>query len=260
MTTYDEKRQAKIERLQASAEAKRKEATRRYETAHDAASRIPFGQPILVGHHSEKADRANRNRIENGFCKSFELQDEAARLEARAQAIANNTAIFSDDPQASEKLEEKIAKLEARQDMMKKANALIRKNDRAGLAYMGFSESRIDELLTPDFCGRVGFADFELKNNNANLRRLKARAEQLAKQQATPDKDENIDGVKVEWRPSENRIRVIYPGRVDPDTFKKLRQYGYRATQETGTFSAYYNYHAAQFVQGLRTAATETPK
>lgn len=260
MTTYDEKRQAKIERLQASAEAKRKEATRRYETAHDAASRIPFGQPILVGHHSEKADRANRNRIENGFRKSFELQDEADRLEARAQAIANNTAIFSDDPQASEKLEEKITKLEARQDMMKKANALIRKNDRAGLADMGFSESRIDELLTPDFCGRVGFADFELKNNNANLRRLKARAEQLAKQQATPDKDEDIDGVRVEWRPSENRIRVIYPGRVAPDTFKKLRQHGYRATQETGTFSAYYNHHAAQFVQGLRTAAKETPK
>lgn len=254
MTTYEEKKQARIERLQARAEAKRKEAEARYTTAHEAASRIPMGQPILVGHHSEKGDRAYRNRIENNFRKSFELEKEAERLEARAEAAANNTAIFSDDPQASEKLEEKIARLEARQDMMKKANALIRKNDREGLANMGFSEARINALFTPDFCGRIGFVDFELKNNNANIRRLKERAEQLAKQQATPDKDEEIGEVKVEWRPNENRIRVIFPGRVDADTFKKLRQHGYRAMKEAGTFSAYYNNNAAYLVKELRTA------
>lgn len=36
-------------------------------------------------------------------------------------------------------------------------------------------------ILQPDFCGRVGYADYELTNNNANIRRMKQRLEQLEK-------------------------------------------------------------------------------
>ena len=42
--------------------------------------------------------------------------------------------IFSDDPDATEKLVDKIERLKKRQGVMKRANQLIRKADREGLS------------------------------------------------------------------------------------------------------------------------------
>jgi Domain of unknown function (DUF3560) len=89
-----------------------------------------MAQPILVGHHSEKRDRRYRGRIESHFRASAELQDKSAYYTARTQAAEENTAIFSNDPKAEEKVEERIVPLEKRQEIMKKANAMVRKGDR----------------------------------------------------------------------------------------------------------------------------------
>lgn len=55
-----------------------------YSRAKDMASVIPFGQPILVGHHSEKRDRNYRGRIEGTFKKAFEESDKAAYYAGKA--------------------------------------------------------------------------------------------------------------------------------------------------------------------------------
>lgn len=63
--TREERRQARIERyrkLAANATAQSEELFRKSSRMADA---IPFGQPILVGHYSEKSDRNYRNRIRN---------------------------------------------------------------------------------------------------------------------------------------------------------------------------------------------------
>lgn len=49
------------------------------------ASIIPFGQPILVGHHSEQRDRNYRDRIHNTFGKAFAEQDKAAYYHSKAE-------------------------------------------------------------------------------------------------------------------------------------------------------------------------------
>jgi hypothetical protein len=55
---------------------------------------------------------------------------------------------------------------------MKRANHLIRKADREGLADLGFSEETITKLFAQDFAGRAGFPNYALENNSANIRRL----------------------------------------------------------------------------------------
>ena len=68
--------------------------------------------------------------------------------------------ISSDDPQAVEKLEAKLATLEKHQEMMKAANAAIRMKDPAKgdakLAELGYTPEDIAKLRAPDFCGRIG--------------------------------------------------------------------------------------------------------
>ena len=70
---YDTKRQARYERLLKAAERASMESQSLHNQAHEMASVIPFGQPILIGHYSEGRDRRYRARIENKFRKGFEL-------------------------------------------------------------------------------------------------------------------------------------------------------------------------------------------
>lgn len=256
---YEEKRQARYERLLAAAEKAEREGQSSLKSGEQMFDHIPMGQPILIGHHSEKRDRNYRERARNKISRGYEYLKKAESMRERAQAIENNQAIFSDDPLAVEKLGGKIVQLEARQERMKATNAAIRKGDRDALMAMGHAEHLINRWLDPapmPWPGK-GYPAFEITNNGANIRRLKERAERVDKQQSTPDKDEQIGDVLIEWRASENRIRVIYPSRVDRPTFDKLRQHGYRAMKEAGTFSAYYNGNAAYFVKELRELAAK---
>src|SRR3546814_6550879 len=103
--------------------------------------------------------------------------------ELRRKAASVGTAgISSEDPEAGEKIADKVARLEAKQARMKAANAAIRKLRKAGptaqiaaLVELGFGQSGVTALSEPECCGRIGFLDYEMDNNNANIRRLKAR-------------------------------------------------------------------------------------
>src|ERR1700723_640844 len=59
------------------------------ERAHDAVSRIaddiPLGQPILIGHHSERHARKDAERIENGMRKTVKMWHTAKYWEDRAK-------------------------------------------------------------------------------------------------------------------------------------------------------------------------------
>ena len=49
------------------------------------ADNIPFGQPILVGHHSERHARKHAEQIENGMRKAVKMWETAAYWERRAK-------------------------------------------------------------------------------------------------------------------------------------------------------------------------------
>lgn len=234
---YAAKQERRIARLERAAARKRAEGTARVDKAHRMAEIIPFGQPILIGHHSEQRDRNYRDKIHNNFGKGYEMLSEAADLEARAKAAAQNTAIFSDDPDATEKLEAKIARLEKRQEMMRQANKLVRKQDRAGLAEMGYDEAQITALFTPDFCGRVGYADYQLTNNGANIRRLRERIKDLERAAARPEAAPvEIGGVRIEENKEANRLQIFFPGKPGAEVRADLKARGFRWAPSEGAW------------------------
>lgn len=56
------------------------------------ASAIPFGQPILVGHHSERRARKHAQKIENGMRRAVNLFETSEYWERRAEASLRHAA------------------------------------------------------------------------------------------------------------------------------------------------------------------------
>ncbi|KMZ11158.1 putative plasmid protein, partial [Candidatus Burkholderia humilis] len=161
-------------RLGARADLARSASKMTYTRAKVIASDIPFGQPILCGHHFERRDRNYRGLIHNTFGKVLALHDQAKELGRRAIALGKSD-LSSDDPEAIGKLRAKLAELEELHERMTHTNALIRRNDYAGLEQMGYTASAITNLFRPDYRGRAGFASYELTNIGTNIRYIRDR-------------------------------------------------------------------------------------
>ena len=129
MNSYEAKQEAKRERLLERADKAEAESRRRNQTANEMASAIPLGQPILVGHLSEKRDRNYRGRIDSNYRKSYEADKKAQELRARAHSVGTG-GVSSDDPDAVAKLKEELAPRVKKQEMMKRVNAACRKGQR----------------------------------------------------------------------------------------------------------------------------------
>ena len=227
MQDYEERQERKRERLENAAEKAANESAARIGAARRMTDHIPFGQPILVGHHSEKRHRRDLDRINSNMSKGFEAHKRAEELSRRADAIGTG-GVSSDDPAAVAKLEAELAKLEAMHARMKTANVLVRKKDRAGLIASGFTEKQADGLLTPDFCGRLGFPSYAITNNGANIRRVKERIESLRALAVRPVM-ETIEGEgwTITEDADENRVLISFDEKPSAEMRAKLRSAGF---------------------------------
>ncbi len=227
---FEKRKQNRIDHAREQAEKKKQEAASLHKKADQMSEHIPFGQPILKGHHSEKADRRYRRRIRDTYSKAVEASDKASYYADKAKTIENNDAIFSDDPDAIEKLEERIEELQQLQEFMKAANKLILKRNKVEfLKLVGASEELWEELNQPGRFGGMGYASFELKNNGANLRRLKSRRNELQRKASMQTVTETIKGVKLVRNVEANRVQLKFSEipneQVRNDLFYK---YGFR--------------------------------
>ena len=189
MTTYRERREARAERLAGWAEGREAKAAAGFARARQMGEAIPFGQPILVGHHSEGRDRNYRARMGRTYDRAFE---DAAKAESMASRAANiedqlSGAIYDDDPDAIERLEERIAALEAQREQRKAENAAFRKEHREALKAMsGYERSQA-----------VPWPSYSVTNLSGNISRNRERLAVVRQRQARQAASE-ATGVAVE--------------------------------------------------------------
>ena len=120
---------------------------------------------------------------------------------------------------------------------MKAANKALRKNDTAALHALGFGDVEITALFQPDFCGRIGFADYQLSNNRAELRRVEQRIAALkARADAESSETETADGVRIVENVEENRLQIFFPGKPDAAMRKQLKSCGFRWAPSVGAW------------------------
>lgn len=269
MNHYELKQAARRQALKDRAEKLRSQAEQTGKEARQMADCIPFGQPILVGHHSEGRDRRFRGRITRKFQASIELSNRADELEHRAERVGR-AGISSDDPEAVRKLQEKLDALEARQDLMKRVNrahAAYLKNP-ASLDKANLSEDRKAMIRNykPAYSWEPHpFAPFELTNNNATIRQTKARIESLKKAAAEaarieeetgePAKVQEFDGFTVREDFTENRVMFEFPGKPAEDVRGILKRNGFKWSPFRGAWVRNLNangrWAASQVVKAL---------
>jgi len=226
MNDYEQKQEDRKQRYLDRADNSEQEATSRHKAAQAISDFIPFGQPILVGHHSERHHRSDLKRIDTNMRKGCEAHAKAKHYRDKAESVGKG-GISSDDPEAVVKLKKKIAKAEKWQGQMKAANKALKKGDDDALMALGMDEGQIVTFKKPDFCGRIGFPGYALTNNNANIRRMKKRLEQLESQAGDETTEYVKNGVQVVDNVEENRLQLFFPGKPSEEIRKALKTSGF---------------------------------
>lgn len=227
---YEDRREAKQERKEQRASRLEAEAASREKGAREISEHIPMGQPILVGHHSEKRHRRDIKRIQEGSRRAHEATVEAKRI--RTQLAHPSTAVSADDPEAVVKLKEKIGKLEKERDLKKKVNRLVRKKGMTAetlASEIGIKVTTAAQLMEPDYAGRRGIPAYELTNLGANIRRIKGRIEDL-KQEASTPAGEAVEGRGwgIHEDLEDNRIHVTFDAKPSKEITRKMRSHGFK--------------------------------
>lgn len=233
---YAERREARIKRLQDMAERHDAAAQAAASRAHASVDGIPFGQPNINGCLT---GAYNRHDAAMRTCVRESGRADYAR--GRARAAENNHAISSDDPEALNRLREKLECLEKHQEQMKAVNAAIRLKDTdrgdARLAALGYSPVDIAKLRKPDFMGRVGIPAYALTNNAATIRGVKERIAQLEARASAPAPEGwEFDGCEVICNVAENRLQIRFADIPDESVRSRLKGNGFRWSRYNGVW------------------------
>jgi hypothetical protein len=263
MNPYEAKQEERRERLLERAAQKAAEATARHAAYRRTADMIPLGQPILVGHHSEKRHRRDLARMEQNVRASVEARQEAEDLRRRAAAVGT-AGVSSDDPEAVAKLREKLAALERTRTWYKRVGAVYRKAGLEGLQALlpDLTEEERASLLrllrgaSLDPLNRGPVPGYLLSNLGAEIRRTQQRIESLAERasQTTQETRYTLDGVgevRVVENVEENRLQIRFPA-IPPEALRaRLKQAGFRWSPTQGAWQRHLNPSAkaaAQYV------------
>jgi len=231
MSSYEDKKQARIDYYREKAEKARQESESQYKKSHDMLKNIPLGQPMMPDHYSYKSDKNYRNRAAKAMDNSIEAQKKAEYYEQKAKAAENNNAISSDDPEAVTKLKEKLEKLQNFQNRMKTVNAYYRKNGTMK-GFEGISDEKaaeIDEGVKNSYSWITApYAPYELSNNNAEINRLKKRIAALESRKEVGFAGWEFEGGKAVPNTDENRLQLFFDEIPSEEQRGVLKSNGFR--------------------------------
>lgn len=239
MNEFQIKRQNKIERYKALALKNQSEAVKLSNEASKIQSFIPMGQPILVGHHSEKRHRRDIQKIESKMDRMSEAFNKAEYYNQKAAAAENNTSIFTEDPEALEKIEDKIKALENLRDVYKNFNKTWKKDGlNKAIENYPFNKKRIlkdievictrwnPEKQCSEFFDTKGLPSYMLTNLGAKIRRYKQKFESLEKIQEISNENQTwLSNSLCEVKIEDMRINVYFNGIPDASIRQKLKTY-----------------------------------
>jgi hypothetical protein len=248
---FEDKREGRIERFEQAAANAAQRSDAYYKRSGEGLPE--FGQPILVGHHSEKRHRIALAKAHNAMDKSVEEGKKADYYADKVEAAKSNTSISSDNPDALFLLKEKLESLEAEQAHYKKVNKAVKSAKFKKLTDAVEKINFVREAVECTYAQAAqhiaghglayqgsGYPAYVLTNNNSNMTRIKTRIKDLEKSlEAIADEGEAKEirieelGVTVFHNHVESRYQLDFDRRLTRDSWDLLaKQNSFRKTRE----------------------------
>lgn len=177
----------------------------------------------------------------------------------------DNRVISSDDPNAIQKLQDKLEMCEKSQKYMKEVNAYYRKNGTCeGFPGMEAARAaRLDESVRQAYSwDKQPFPSYALTNNSAEIRRLKQRIEKLTVNQEVGFVGWTFDGGEVVANSEENRLQILFDEKPDEQKRSALKGNGFKWSPSQGVWQRQLNdnaIYAASRMEFLRPESGESP-
>ncbi len=256
---YDERVARRRERLEKRATKQNSEAQSRFAES-DRMAGMMQGQPILIGHHSEKRHRRDIDKMWTHGRKGLEAHKNAEELNRRADAVGSG-GISADDPEAVAKLRRKLEGLTGNRDRMKAVNAAWRKagkprpdNAEAWVRVeetLGYSVEEIRLDMARDFMERAPYT-YAIGNTGAEITRVKQRIEALQQAETTPDHEPiEGDGWRIWEDKDENRVFISHDAKPPAEIRANIKRHGFRWSRYAGAWSRMLNnsaWHNAEYL------------
>lgn len=160
----------------------------------------------------------------------------------KIENILTNDIIYGDDAKALEKLKNKVIELEEMQTKMKATNAYYRKHKTLkGYEHISDDRAAVLDKKISERSDTQPYPSYKLTNNNAYIKRLKARIAELEKIKANAEKPiENkypqVEGVKVVENTEAMRVQLVFDGKPDDETRELLKSNGFRWSPRFGAW------------------------
>ena len=158
---------------------------------------------------------------------------------------AHVQGIKSNDPEALEYLQEKLARLEASHAEMKQANAYYRKHKTLD-GCPGISQATREWLTRPGVFAKgdgtplalygCPYPAYALQNSNANIKRTRERLEALKAVKASSAQEEQHDGCTYLENSEIMRVQLVFDGKPDEATRALLKANGFRWSPSQGAW------------------------
>ena len=225
---YQERKEEKIIIYNKRAEKASKTANQEFNRAAEMGSVIPFGQPILVGHHSEAGHRRLLKRIDSAHRRGSEAVEKSAYYQNKAENAETNSSISCDDMEAVNLYKKKLEGLEASQERMKAINKAWKQGKEA-LISLGLTDEEIEKIKShmPSY-QKSPFPSYSLSNNSAEIRRVKQKLEELNKLDEMKEEKIKIPGGILFVNLEINRIQFIFENVPPEETRKLLKSHGFK--------------------------------
>ena len=140
---FAKRKAEKHERVQGNLESK---SNQMWEASHEGRDFLALGEPIKVGHHSERKHRALIERNHNRMSKSVNLQREADKREGLAEYWrAKENVINLSMPESLEYFEYKLEEAKMKHEGLK--NGSIKREHSFSLTYANKAVKELTEKL-----------------------------------------------------------------------------------------------------------------
>ena len=259
---FEERRQARIERYLQRAQKAEELANYYANSPNVQALRDLQGEPVKVGHHSERRHRRLIERADRDGARAVELWRKAEYYREKAKAAARNKAIYSDDPQALEKLREKLRLLEEAHEEGKRLNAEYRRVkgdiDKMNIPEdlkKEYKEAKAKWFMGPD--NWRPYPSFAVSNTNAEIRRIKERIAALEKAAEAESREIPFNGGKIVVNVEENRVQIFFDEKPAEEIRQRLKKNGFRWARSVGAWQRHNNADALWWAKQI-TGVNET--